>query len=90
MGWCISDTEDSEVIEIFLSRIKARSPTTTVRVVMTDDGKKVCSCKFGVMMDASITMFILRIILDDLVQRQFMETSSTFCVSGMLTGVPWT
>ena len=43
MGWCISDTEASEVIEIFLSCIKARSPTTTVRVVMTDDGKRICA-----------------------------------------------
>ena len=43
VGWCISDTEASEVIEIFLSCIKARSPTTTVRVVMTDDGKRICA-----------------------------------------------
>ena len=40
MGWCIADSEASEVIEIFLSSIKARSPTTTIRVVMTDDGMK--------------------------------------------------
>ena len=47
MGWCISDTEASEVIEIFLSCIKARSPPTTVRVVMTDDGKAIAG-KFPV------------------------------------------
>ena len=40
VGWCIADTEASVIIEIFLSGIKERSPTTTVRVVMTDDGKK--------------------------------------------------
>lgn len=41
MGWCIADSESSEVIEIFLSCIKERSPNTTIRVVMTDDGKGV-------------------------------------------------
>ena len=38
VGWCIADSEASEIIEIFLSSIKTRSPTTTVKVVMTDDG----------------------------------------------------
>ena len=39
VGWCIADSEASEVIEIFLSRVKARSPDTSVKVIMTDDGK---------------------------------------------------
>ena len=38
MGWCISDRETTEVIEIFLQCIKERCPDTTVNVVMIDDG----------------------------------------------------
>ena len=38
VGWCIADSEASEVIEIFLSSVKARSPDTSVNVIMTDDG----------------------------------------------------
>ena len=41
VGWCIADSEASEIIEVFLSTIKARSPTTDVRVVMTDDGTSI-------------------------------------------------
>ena len=39
VGWCIADSKASEVIEIFLSRVKARSPDMSVTVIMTDDGK---------------------------------------------------
>ena len=38
MAWCLSDHESSDVIEAFLNSIKARSPLTTVNVMMTDDG----------------------------------------------------
>ena len=38
VAWCISDRENSEVIEIFFKSIKARSPDTIVNVLMTDDG----------------------------------------------------
>ena len=38
VGWCIADNEASEVIEIFLGCVKAKSPNTTVKVIMTDDG----------------------------------------------------
>ena len=44
VGWCIADSEASEIIEVFLSTIKARSPTTDIRVVMTDNGTcRYCS-----------------------------------------------
>lgn len=43
VGWCIADIETTEVIEIFLSRIKRRSPNTDVKVVMTDDGTTTCN-----------------------------------------------
>ena len=39
VAWCIANSETSEVVEIFLSSMKARSPMTTVRVLMTDDGE---------------------------------------------------
>ena len=38
VAWCLSDHESGEVIEAFLSSIKARSPSTAVNVMMTDDG----------------------------------------------------
>ena len=38
VAWCLSDRESSDVIEAFLNSIKARSPLTTVNVMMTDDG----------------------------------------------------
>ncbi len=38
MGWCISDSETSVIIRIFLERMKARSPNTIIRTLMTDDG----------------------------------------------------
>ena len=39
VAWCIANSEISEVVEIFLSSMKARSPMTPVRVLMTDDGE---------------------------------------------------
>ena len=38
VAWCLSDHESSDVIEAFISSIKARSPHTIVNVMMTDDG----------------------------------------------------
>lgn len=38
MGWCISDSETSEVIKAFLGAMKIRSPDAVVNVIMTDDG----------------------------------------------------
>ena len=39
VAWCIANSETSEVVEIFLSSMKAKSPMTPVRVLMTDDGE---------------------------------------------------
>lgn len=39
VAWLISHKEDHLVIKIFLNAIKARSPDTTVKTIMTDDGK---------------------------------------------------
>ena len=39
VGWCISNQETTDVIEIFLRRIHMRSPEITITVVMTDDGE---------------------------------------------------
>ena len=38
IGWCISDRETTEVVELFLQCIKEKSPQTQISVVMTDDG----------------------------------------------------
>ena len=38
MGWCISDRENTEVMQHFLLSLKGRSPSTMVSVLMTDDG----------------------------------------------------
>ena len=38
VGWCISDSEASEIIEAFLGALQRRSPSTSVNVIMTDDG----------------------------------------------------
>lgn len=38
VGWCISDSETSVIIKIFLEHMKARSPNTIIRTLMTDDG----------------------------------------------------
>ena len=38
VAWCLSDHESSEIIQAFLSSIKAKSPFTCVKVMMTDDG----------------------------------------------------
>ena len=43
VGWCISDTKASEVIEAFLGAIQSRSPSTLVNAIMTDDGKCLIS-----------------------------------------------
>lgn len=45
IGWCISDRETTEVIEIFLQCIRERSPDTKVAVVMTDDGILISTCQ---------------------------------------------
>lgn len=41
VGWCISDRENTEVMQHFLQSLKDRSPNTVVSVLMTDDGKFV-------------------------------------------------
>ena len=38
IAWCITNYETTQVVELFLNQIKSRSPTTTVTVLMTDDG----------------------------------------------------
>ena len=37
---CIADTVTEAIVQAFLKTISDRSPHTTVRVIMTDDGKK--------------------------------------------------
>ncbi len=39
VGWCISDRENTEVMQHFLQSLKDRSPSTVVSVLMTDDGE---------------------------------------------------
>ena len=34
VAWCLSDHESSEIIQAFLSSIKAKSPSTCVKVMM--------------------------------------------------------
>ena len=41
MAWCITNYETSEVMAMFLESIRARSPSSTVTVLMTDDGMSV-------------------------------------------------
>ena len=41
VAWCLSDHESSDTIEAFLSSVKARSPLTSVTVMMTDDGTDI-------------------------------------------------
>ena len=38
VGWCITSQETADVVELFLSTLRERSPSTLVNVVMTDDG----------------------------------------------------
>ena len=38
VGWCISDRENTEVLQVFLQSLKDRAPGTVVNVLMTDDG----------------------------------------------------
>ena len=39
VGWCISDRENTEVMQHFLQSLKDRSPSTVVSVLMIDDDK---------------------------------------------------
>ena len=45
VAWCISDKENTDVIEVFLRSVKDRSPETVINVIMTDDGM-ICSWNF--------------------------------------------
>ena len=56
MGWCISDSESSEIIELFLSRVKARSPNTDVKVIMTDDGM-IDTRNYGLLLNQYTVLF---------------------------------
>ena len=38
VAWCLSDHESSDIIEVFIRSVQARSPQTNVNVMMTDDG----------------------------------------------------
>lgn len=42
VAWVITSHETASVLHLFLSALKERSPDTTVKVVMTDDGKQAC------------------------------------------------
>ena len=44
VGWCISDRETTDIIEIFLRCMKDQSPDTKISVLMTDDGKFEMCC----------------------------------------------
>ena len=39
IAWCITNYETTVVLELFLGKIKARAPSSSVSVLMTDDGK---------------------------------------------------
>ena len=39
VAWCITNYETTEVMTMFLESLKRRSPSSMVRVLMTDDGK---------------------------------------------------
>ena len=38
VAWCLSDREDTQVMEVFLGAVHMQSPEAGVCVVMTDDG----------------------------------------------------
>ena len=38
MAWCLSDREESQVMEVFLEAVHMQLPEAGARVVMTDDG----------------------------------------------------
>ena len=54
VAWCIANSETSEVVEIFLSSMKAKSPMTPVRVLMTDDGELNRYCLYKKTTDLSL------------------------------------
>ena len=39
VAWCITNYETTEVMTMFLESLKRRSPSSMVKVLMTDDGK---------------------------------------------------
>ena len=47
VGWCISDRETTEIIEVFFDHLKQQSPDTSVKVLMTDDGKFVLRVNYS-------------------------------------------
>jgi hypothetical protein len=39
IAWCITDSVTEDTVEAFLSSMQSKSPHTSVKVLMTDDGK---------------------------------------------------
>ena len=58
VGWCIADSETSQVLQAFLSSIKDRSPTVPVKVVMTDDGKRHSQTYTTLIVDLHVCMIV--------------------------------
>ena len=38
VAWCIADLENTDVVLLLFQAIKKRSPSTEIRVLMSDDG----------------------------------------------------
>lgn len=44
VGWCISDSETSGVIKVFLEAMKTQLTDTVINAIMTDDGIVIKTC----------------------------------------------
>ena len=88
VGWCISDRENTEVMQQFLQSLKDRSPGTVVSVLMTDDGKFSTS-KVIIKFNAFTYILLLQQITQGgMLQRVCMVVNyDTCCVIGMLIGI---
>ena len=79
VAWCISDKENTDVIEVFLRSVKDRSPETVINVIMTDDGM-ILQLKFLLLCLPKYR------ILDGMPPILCLEMFINFSATGMLTG----
>ena len=57
MAWCIADQENTDVVLLLFQSIKDHSPSTEIRVLMSDDGKLTIYTK-KLMLHSIITCFL--------------------------------
>ena len=91
VAWCITNYETTEVLELFLGKLKERTPGSRISVLMSDDGNYINTLKsvrLFIVAKYTCAMYFLQMMCTTQMPRKFLgKKSGTFFAGGMLKGM---